>query len=139
MRSAGENLATLHRVGYAHGHCKWNNLFWDGHHAYLIDLDDARKCRFRGIEQAQDLARFTLNAEELSIGLEIFELFLEPYLQGVEETRREVLERFLPPPAQLPQKVSGTIRAARSTTGVIAVRAPRYCEPGAGDAFSAGT
>lgn len=96
MRGAGETLATLHRSGYAHGDCKWNNLFWDGGRVCLIDLDDARKSRAGSKHQAKDLARFTVNAEELSIGSDMFEEFLATYLDGVVDTRSTALKRMLP-------------------------------------------
>lgn len=96
MRGAGETLATLHRSGYAHGDCKWSNLFWDGYRVCLLDLDDARRSRSRSKHQAEDLARFTVNAEELSIGSELFEEFLTAYLDGVVDNRRRAIERMLP-------------------------------------------
>lgn len=96
MRSAGETLATLHSSGFAHGDCKWTNLFWDGYRVHLIDLDDARKSRTGSRAQSEDLARFIVNAEELSIGSELFEQFLAAYLEGVVDTRRTVIDRLLP-------------------------------------------
>lgn len=96
MRGAGATLATLHSAGFAHGDCKWNNLFWDGVRVCLVDLDDARKGRAGSNAQAQDLARFTVNAEELSIGLEMYEQFLGAYLEGVVDTRHSVIQRMLP-------------------------------------------
>jgi len=96
MRGAGETLATLHRSGYAHGDCKWNNLFWDGHRVCLIDLDDARRSRSGSKLQSQDLARFIVNAEELSIGSQMFEEFLSAYLDGVADSRRAAIDRMLP-------------------------------------------
>jgi tRNA A-37 threonylcarbamoyl transferase component Bud32 len=96
MRGAGETLATLHRSGFAHGDCKWNNLFWDGYRVCLIDLDDARKSNTGSKAQSEDLARFIVNAEELSIGSDMFEQFLAAYLEGVVDTRRTVIERMLP-------------------------------------------
>lgn len=96
MRGAGETLATLHHSGFAHGDCKWNNLFWDGYRVCLIDLDEARKSRVGSAAQSQDLARFTVNAERLSIGADLFEQFLAAYLDGVVDTRRTVLDRMLP-------------------------------------------
>lgn len=96
MRGAGETLATLHSAGFAHGDCKWNNLFWDGYRVCLIDLDDARKSRSGGKAQSQDLARFTVNAEELSIGSDMFEQFLAAYLDGVVDNRQTAIKRMLP-------------------------------------------
>ncbi|MEZ5570680.1 MAG: lipopolysaccharide kinase InaA family protein [Halioglobus sp.] len=104
MRAAGETLATLHQAGYAHGDCKWNNLFWDGYRICLIDLDNAKKCDSSGKDQAFDVARFTVSAEKLGIGSTLFEQFLTAYLQGTQSNRREVLERMLPPLLRLRKK-----------------------------------
>ena len=94
--SAGESVARLHRAGYAHGDCKWSNLLWTGSQCYLVDLDGVAKASSGSAKQARDLARFTLNAEELDIGTELYELFLESYLQGVGGSRSEVIDRMLP-------------------------------------------
>ena len=96
MRGAGHTLATLHSAGYAHGDCKWNNLFWDGRRVCMIDLDDARRSQSGGKLQSQDLARFIVNAEELSIGSDLFEEFFSAYLDGVVDNRRTTIERMLP-------------------------------------------
>jgi tRNA A-37 threonylcarbamoyl transferase component Bud32 len=97
MRSAGETLAALHVAGCTYGDCRWFNLFWNGERVYLTYFDVTRKSRVGGIQQARDLARFTANAEEFGIGSELFEHFLEVYLQGVSGTRREVVERMIRP------------------------------------------
>ena len=104
LRCAGETLATLHRSGYAHGNCKWDNLLWDGYRVYLIDLDDTRKSDAGGKYQAQDLARFTVNAEKLSIGSPLFEQFLAAYMQDGVDTRGKLVERILPPLLRLRKK-----------------------------------
>ena len=96
MQSAGETLATLHSSGYAHGDCKWDNLFWSGQRVYLANLDKGRKSAPGSIEQARDLARFTVDAEVMKIGPRMYEQFLQTYLQGVGETRREAVGRLLP-------------------------------------------
>jgi len=96
LRAAGETLATLHQAGYAHRDCEWNNLFWDGQRVCLVDLDNAHKCRVGGEDQAVDLARFTVNAELLSIGSTLFEQFLSAYLQKTQASRRHTLDRILP-------------------------------------------
>jgi tRNA A-37 threonylcarbamoyl transferase component Bud32 len=96
MRGAGESVARLHRAGYAHGDCKWSNLLWTGRQCYLVDLDGASKTPIGSAKQARDLARFTLNAEELNIGPELYELFLESYLQGVGESRQAMIVRMMP-------------------------------------------
>jgi tRNA A-37 threonylcarbamoyl transferase component Bud32 len=96
LSSAGETLARLHGAGFAHGDCKWDNLFWNGQRVYLVDLDDAYKCKVGSPAQGRDLARFTIDAEGLGIGLPNYELFLNTYLEGVGESRRNVMTRMLP-------------------------------------------
>jgi len=96
MHGAGESVARLHQAGYAHGDCKWSNLLWTGRQCYLVDLDGAGVAAIASAKQARDLARFTLNAEELAIGAELYELFLESYLQGVGESRQVVIVRMMP-------------------------------------------
>ncbi len=96
LLGAGESVARLHRAGYAHGDCKWNNLLWTGQQCYLVDLDGAGKASIGSAKQARDLARFTLNAEELAIGPELYEHFLESYLQGVSVSRSVVIDQMMP-------------------------------------------
>jgi tRNA A-37 threonylcarbamoyl transferase component Bud32 len=96
LHGAGESVAHLHRAGYAHGDCKWSNLLWAGRQCYLVDLDGVGKAPLGSAKQARDLARFTLNAEELDIGPELYELFLESYLQGVGASRHGLIARMTP-------------------------------------------
>jgi len=93
---AGQTIAQLHRAGYAHGDCKWHNLLWANDKVYLIDLDGAAPAPVGGAEQARDLARFTLNAEELGVDAQLYERFLAAYLQGVGETRQVTIDRMMP-------------------------------------------
>ena len=96
LHSAGESIAHLHRAGYAHGDCKWSNLLWTGSQCYLVDLDGAGKAPIGGMKQARDLARFTLNAEELNIGPELYELFLQSYLRGAGVSRHAAIAGMMP-------------------------------------------
>ena len=96
LQGAGETIARLHRSGYAHGDCKWSNLLWSGGQIYLVDLDAAGKACSGTVKQARDLARFTLNAEELGISPALYELFLASYLQGAAGSRSEVIARMMP-------------------------------------------
>lgn len=96
MRRAGDALARLHCRGYAHGDCKWNNLLWDGRRVYLIDLDAARRAALHSPRQARDVARFTLNAEELDVAPLFFEQFLASYLESVESDRDELVKQVMP-------------------------------------------
>ena len=97
MHAAGEALGNLHAAGYCYGDCGWAKLYWNGERVFLTDLDHTRKCAVGNIQQSRDLARFTANAEELGIGLKLYEQFLERYLQAVPGTRRELVERMIRP------------------------------------------
>jgi len=96
LRGAGEAIAHLHLAGYAHGDCKWHNLLWTGERVYLVDLDGAGKAARGGAGQARDLARFTLNAEELTVSPALYEQFLQAYLQLAGGSREAVVNRMLP-------------------------------------------
>ena len=62
----------------------------------FVDLDGVAKTGIRSGKQSRDLARFTLNAEELEIGLPLYDFFFESYLQVVNESRDEAVERMGP-------------------------------------------
>jgi tRNA A-37 threonylcarbamoyl transferase component Bud32 len=99
LRHAGELLARLHTAGFAHGDCKWSNLLWSGEQFYLVDLEAVRK--LGSVEQfhsrhARDLARFTVDAEELGLGPELYRLFLDSYLASLAYPREVVLTRTKP-------------------------------------------
>lgn len=96
MQVAGHTLGNLHMTGYAHGDCKWNNFLWDGQGITVVDLDGVHKAGLRSPRQARDLARFTVNAEELDVSSDTYSLFLESYLQIVGATRQEVVEKMVP-------------------------------------------
>jgi tRNA A-37 threonylcarbamoyl transferase component Bud32 len=96
LQAAGTSIAQLHRAGYAHGDCKWANLLWDGRGIHFVDLDSVSRASLNSGKQSRDLARFTLSAEELEIGAPLYDLFLESYLQGADESRRELVERMAP-------------------------------------------
>jgi hypothetical protein len=89
LRAAGiavpEELAVLRvpggmYAGFAHGDCKWSNWLWAQGQLYLVDLDAVCQAAAGDRRQARDLARFTLNAEELSLQPALYDLFLEGYL-----------------------------------------------------------
>ena len=86
MRGAGDTVASLHRAGFAHGDCKWSNLLWNGERFFLVDLDAVRNlksaavaARIPAARQVRDLARFTVDAEELGASREQYNLFLQSY------------------------------------------------------------
>ena len=96
MSAAAESLARLHREAYGHGDCKWNNLLWHDGRVYLVDLDAVRPARPGSRRQARDLARFTLNAEELAVAPEDYQVFLEAYFSSLGIPREQPLARMLP-------------------------------------------
>lgn len=104
LSSAGSTLASLHRAGYCHGDCKWSNFLWSGDGFYLVDLEGAKKTAVGGKKQARDLARFTVNAEDLGVGPECFELFLESYLEGGNHSRETIIRAIMPCLRQLRQR-----------------------------------
>ena len=96
LRRAGETLAYLHKSGYVHGDCKWHNILWHGDQFYLVDLDAAARPRFfKARRRARDLARFTVNAEELGVEKECYQAFLEGYLAIVREPREELVKQIM--------------------------------------------
>lgn len=96
MASAGELLALLHRAGFAHGDCKWSNLLWDGKSFYLLDLEGVRKAAPGSSRQARDLARFTVNAEDMGMREEYFHRFLATYASICGLPEKELVQRMLP-------------------------------------------
>jgi len=104
MSSAGHTLAVLHKAGYCHGDCKWSNFLWSTDGFYLVDLEGVKKTAAGGKTQARDLARFTVNAEDMGVEPECFELFLERYLQGGNHSRETIIRAIMPFLRQLRQR-----------------------------------
>ncbi len=96
MASAGRTLAELHTAGYCHGDCKWSNFLWSSKGFYLVDLEAVKKTAPGGKGQARDLARFTVNAEDMGLSAQSFESFLESYLKGSNNSRDAVIPTIMP-------------------------------------------
>ncbi len=79
LQAAGETLAALHGAGFAHGDCKWSNLLWEQNRFFLVDLEAVVRCPKGDRRQARDLARFTLNAEDLGVEPRAYQHFLDAY------------------------------------------------------------
>ena len=79
MGAAGLALAGLHAAGFAHGDCKWSNLLWSNDQICFVDLDAVRRVRGSGTRGLRDLARFTLDAEELALSPTLYRSFIERY------------------------------------------------------------
>ncbi len=95
--AAGRALAKLHAAGFSHGDCKWSNFLWSDRGFFLVDLEGVKKAAPGARRQARDLARFTVNAEDLGVAPESFELFLESYLAGGQGSRDTTVRAIMPP------------------------------------------
>ena len=89
LGACGSALAGLHGAGFSHGDAKWSNLLWDGVTVTLVDLDAVRRSPVRS-RRARDLARFTLNAEEMSVPASLYEHFLNSYRLASGESRAKL-------------------------------------------------
>ena len=86
LAACGLAMAQLHAAGFSHGDTKWSNLLWDGATVTLVDLDAVRHSADRS-RRARDLARFTLNAEEMNVPAALYEHFLLSYGNASGESR----------------------------------------------------
>lgn len=96
MAHSAAALARLHKAGFVHGDCKWSNLLWSGNDVILVDLDDVRRSS-RGGHRGRDLARFVLNAEELSLDTGLLDTFLKVYAENTGAEKEAVVELLAPP------------------------------------------
>ena len=104
LHQAAHALACLHRQGFAHGDCKWSNMLWAQERLYLVDLDAVVTARAGSAQQARDLARFTLNAEEQELQPALYEKFLQEYLQLTTVSRQDLMRAMLAPLQKLRQR-----------------------------------
>jgi tRNA A-37 threonylcarbamoyl transferase component Bud32 len=96
LDAAGLALADLHAAGFAHGDCKWSNLLWSGDQICFVDLDAVRRVRGSGARGLRDLARFTLDAEELALPAVLYRSFIERYATAARRSP-ESLARAMGP------------------------------------------
>jgi tRNA A-37 threonylcarbamoyl transferase component Bud32 len=103
MHCAGETLAALHLAGFAHGDGKWSNLLWRGEGFFLIDLDAVRPVKadagaLLAIQprQLRDLARFSVDAEELGATPQQYNIFLQRYCDRMHCSRELLLSELNP-------------------------------------------
>jgi tRNA A-37 threonylcarbamoyl transferase component Bud32 len=80
LQRAGKILAQLHGTGFAHGDMKWSNLLWGESEFSLVDLEGVTKASLGSQACYRDVARFTLNCEDMSVDPGLFEAFLSTYL-----------------------------------------------------------
>jgi tRNA A-37 threonylcarbamoyl transferase component Bud32 len=96
MAAAARALAVLHAAGYAHGDCKWSNLLWSGGEFRFIDLEGVRRSRPGSSRCLRDLARFTLNAEDMGLPARLYGVFLADYATASGSSQQELVQGFLP-------------------------------------------
>jgi tRNA A-37 threonylcarbamoyl transferase component Bud32 len=97
VQAAGLALAHLHIAGYTHGDCKWSNLLCRDGRILFADLEAVARGRPGSRAAARDLARFTLNAEDLSLPAALYETFLTGYCAATRQTREAVVRATLAP------------------------------------------
>jgi tRNA A-37 threonylcarbamoyl transferase component Bud32 len=93
---AGVTLAGLHSTGFCHGDYKWSNLLGADGKLYLVDLEAVSAVGLSRNRCFRDIARFTLNAEDMGAPPSSYEQFLQAYLDGVGAKRKAVVQRTLP-------------------------------------------
>lgn len=96
MTNAAHSLAALHVAGFSHGDCKWSNFLVDGERIVLIDLEAVQSRSTFDAGCARDLARFTLNAEDMGLSQTNFDVFLASYAHEVEKTPEAISRSIVP-------------------------------------------
>lgn len=96
MSAAGEVVGNLHSAGFVHGDCKWSNLLWSDGGFFLVDLEAVSHAVPGSRQQARDIARFTVNAEDLGVGAALYNQFFVSYLDRVGVSREALLAQVLP-------------------------------------------
>ena len=104
MTAAGLALAGLHSAGYSHGDCKWSNLMRGDGTIFFIDLEGVRRSQHGNSNLTRDLARFTVNAEDMALPPPHYEVFLSAYAEGVGRERDSLIREILVPLQQLRRK-----------------------------------
>ena len=100
LKELAQMIAQMHQQGWLHGDLKWTNFVRDNDgKIFIIDLDGlAKQCRWFADDSYKDLARFVLNAEDLSIDKNDFAVFVETYceLRGIapEQLKPKVLPQL---------------------------------------------
>ncbi len=96
MNEVGQVLGKLHRQAFAHGDCKWSNLLRHEEKFYLVDLEGTDRAVVGGGKQARDLARFTVNAEDLGVTEPEFSPFMDTYCRLLETPQEVIVDRMMP-------------------------------------------
>jgi tRNA A-37 threonylcarbamoyl transferase component Bud32 len=99
MANAGLALHRLHVAGYCHGDSKWSNFLWSQGQFYLVDLEAVESVAADVLgskKQARDIARFVLNAEDLSLTPAEFEPFMHAYLDQSKVSENALIGAIMP-------------------------------------------
>lgn len=104
LKLIGKQLAELHNAGYVHGDCKWSNILLLHSQVFFVDLDNIGKIPDDSRAASRDLARFILNAEELSIGKSALDSFLETYRDNCKNFSSALFEAIGDDLAKLRQR-----------------------------------
>lgn len=96
MRGAGATLSGWHGAGFTHGDCKWSNFLVADDAIYLVDLEAVNGGSLKGAGVTRDLARFTVNAEDMGLAAEHYRTFLESYSQLLGLQPDDLARRILP-------------------------------------------
>lgn len=104
MASAGRALAELHGAGYVHGDCKWSNLVDSGGRFFFVDLEAVQRARQGASTMARDLARFTVNAEDMGLPPEHYQIFLSTYATDIGREHDHLIQAMLMPLQRLRRK-----------------------------------
>ena len=94
MTAAGQLLASMHQAGFSHGDCKWSNLLLGQGRLWLVDLEAVGTAARRRV--SRDLARFTVNAEDMCLSMESFEHFVTAYCERASLPRGQFAALVLP-------------------------------------------
>lgn len=96
LARAGAALAEWHAAGFSHGDCKWSNFLVTPQRMVLVDLEAVSRCNPAGEGPARDLARFTVNAEDMGMEPPAYRAFLDRYCSSMQLDPDAVVRRFLP-------------------------------------------
>jgi len=93
---AGGSLAKLHTMGFFHGDFKWSNLLLAESEIYLVDLEAVGELSRNSKKRYRDIARFTLNAEDMAAPVEVYRRSMQAYFAATGLQEREVTKHTLP-------------------------------------------
>ena len=93
---AAVTLASLHDAGFSHGDSKWSNFLVAADKIYLVDLEAVSRSRLEGPGCTRDLARFTVNAEDMGLAAGHYRTFLQRYTDELGLSADSVIQRIRP-------------------------------------------